>query len=138
MTVSKEQIINGEQALEAYLEHLRSQWQKHRYLRISVKTGKQRTSTQNAALHLYCTQLAEALNDAGLDMVTVLSPGTEIPWTEHSIKSEMWKKVQKAMTGHESTTKPKTTEYGPIYDTISRYISQTFGVFVPWPSKDRD
>ena len=133
-----EQIINSRQSLEAYKAHLDAQWEKHRYLRVDAKTGKTRTLTQNAALHLYCSHVADALNDAGLDMQTVLKEGTEIPWSGYSVKEHMWKVVQKAMTGHASTTKPETIQYGPIYDVISRHLSQTHGLFISWPSKDHN
>ena len=74
-----EQIINSRQSLEAYKAHLDAQFEKHRYLRVDAKTGKQRTLTQNASLHLYCQHVAIALNDAGWDMKRFVRDEFEIP-----------------------------------------------------------
>lgn len=131
-----EQLINSQPAFDAYLEHLKTQWNEHHYLRVDLKTGKQRTLTQNRCMHLYCKHLADALNDAGWDMKRLLKDDFEIPWTEHSAKDTLWREIQKAMFGHESTTKPDRKQYSEIYDALNRVISQRTGVFVPWPSND--
>jgi len=94
---------------------------------------KQRTSQQNNALHLYCEMMATALNDAGLDMRTVLKPEIEIPWTKESVKKQMWTPIQEIMFNKESTTEPSTVEYTQIYDVINRNISEKWGVTVLWP-----
>lgn len=131
-----ETIINSDQAFDAYLAHLKSQWDSHHYLRVTLKTGKQRSATQNACLHLYCAQLAHELNRAGLDFREVIKDGVDVPWSEEMAKEYLWRPIQKVMTGKESTTKPERHEYGQIYDTLNRMISEKFGIYVPWPSKD--
>ena len=131
-----EVILNSQQSLDAYIDHLRSQFETHKYLRVGVKNGKQRSLTQNAALHLYCTQLAQALNDAGLDFRIVLREDIEVDWTPELVKQYIWKPVQEAITGHKSTTKPKRDEYSKIYETVNRFVSSRFGLFAAWPSKD--
>lgn len=131
-----EQLINSQPAFDAYLEHLKAQWEKHHYLRVDLKTGKQRTLTQNACLHLYCTQLADALNDAGLDFRQTIREGVDVPWSPELAKDFLWRPIQKAVTGKESTTKPERQEYSQIYDVLNRHISGKFGLFVAWPSKD--
>lgn len=136
--MTKPVIINSEQSLNAYIEHLKAQFGKHKYLRVSVANGKQRTLTQNAALHKYCELLAESLNDAGLDMQTVLAEGTSIPWSEEKVKDDIWRKVQIALTGKKSTRDLLKEEVSKIYDVVNRHIGSTFGVFIPFPSKDRD
>ena len=129
-------IINSEQSLNAYMDHLRSQFNNHKYLRVKLNTGKQRTLTQNAALHKYCDLLSKALNDAGLDMQTVLAEGTSIPWSEAKVKEDIWRTVQIAATGKKSTTELLASEVSQIYEIVNRHISSTFGIFVPFPSKD--
>jgi hypothetical protein len=131
-----EQIINSQQSFDAYLEHLKAQWEEHRYLRVDMKTGKQRTPTQNRCLHLYCTQLSTALNDAGFDMKKTLKPSVEIPWRMEMAKEHLWGPIQKVVTGHSSTTKPERKQYSEIYDVLNRHISGKFGIYVPWPSID--
>jgi hypothetical protein len=131
-----EQVINSQQSLDSYIVHIKSQYEKHKYLRVSIKTGKQRTLTQNAALHKYCQLLADTLNDAGLDMKSVLKPEVDIPWTGDSVKQNLWKPIQKLVIGKDSTTEPLKNEYSIVYDVLSRHLSEKLGVYVPFPSRD--
>ena len=133
-----ESILNSRQSLEAHIDHLRIQFDKHHYLRVDVKNGKQRSLTQNASLQLYCEHVAKALNDAGLDFRSVLHEGIEVPWTRDLVKDHMWRKLQVVITGHKSTTKPERHQYGEIYEVLNRHLSGKLGVFVSWPSKDRE
>jgi len=93
-----------------------------------------RTIKQNASLHVYCELLAEALNDAGYDMKKTLKPEVDIPWRKESVKEHLWKPIQKALTGKESTTDISTVEPSEIYDVLNRHIGEKFGVHVDWPS----
>lgn len=95
----------------------------------------QRTIQQNKALHVFCELLAEALNDAGYDMKKTLKEDVEIPWNKDMIKEYIWRPVQKAMTGEESTTDLNTVNPSDIYAVINRHMSQKFGVHVPWPDR---
>lgn len=95
----------------------------------------QRTAQQNKSLHLYCELLAEALNDAGLDMKKVFEvKEVDIPWNKDIVKSVLWRPIQEAMTGEESTTKLNTTEVSEIYETLNRHIASHFGISIDWPS----
>ena len=132
------QIINSQQSLDAYISHLQAQFEKHKYLRMDMKTGKQRTLTQNAALHKYCQLLADTLNDGGLDMRTVLKPEVDIPWTMESVKENLWKPIQKTAIGKNSTTQPLTNEYSIVYEILSKHLSEKLGVYVPWPSREAE
>ncbi len=131
-----EQIINSKQSLDAYIEHLRNQYDKHKYLRTNMKTGKQRTLTQNNAMHKYCDMVAEALNDGGHDFRKTIKEEIDVPWTGDLVKDYLWRSIQIAITGHDSTTKPETHQYGEIYEVINRHLSSKLGVFVPWPCKE--
>jgi len=97
-----------------------------------------RTLKQNNSLHKWLRELAEGLNSAGLDMRAVLKPGVDIPWTDYSAKEFLWRPVQQAMTGHESTADCSKTQYGDIYDAIARHLGSKFGFQVPpWPQEDQ-
>lgn len=133
--MSKDTIINSSQSKELFMQQIEKLYDEHKYLRVSVKTGKQRTDTQNNALHLYLSLLSTELNDAGLDMKQVLKPEVDIPWTTDNAKDYLWRPIQKALTRKESTTKPSTKEYPYIYDVLSRHMIDKFGVYVPWPCK---
>jgi hypothetical protein len=100
---------------------------------IECKTDKQRTNKQNNALHKFLSDLAQTLNDAGLDQRVVLKPEVEIPWTPDSAKNQLWRPIQKIMTGHESTVDPTTKDYLAIQETLIRHLSSKFGVVPEWP-----
>lgn len=94
----------------------------------------QRSNKMNRCLHKYCRDLGEALNDAGLDMKTVLNDEVEIPWNEYMVKEFLWKGIQKAMTGEDSTTSPSDLMYTQIYKVLDRHIAAKHGISVSWPS----
>ena len=105
-------------------------------VKIQKSKKENRTLTQNAALHKYCDLLAQALNDAGLDMRVVIKDEVDIPWTMENVKNHLWRPVYKVVTQEHSTTKADTTQYSEVYNVLSRHLSQKFGgIFVPWPSK---
>lgn len=133
--MAKEHIINSAQALEAYKKHLDAQFAKHKYLRVTLKNGKQRTTTQNAAMHKFFENLANTLNDAGIDFRVFIKAGYPVPFTPDLVKDHIWRPVQKAVTGHESTTKPKTHEYSIIYDCINVKLTD-HEIYEPWPCKE--
>ena len=95
-----------------------------------------RTSQQNRALHKYLAMLADALNDAGLDVQHTLSKPIELPWNEHLAKELLWRQVQVACTGKESTTELDKLEVTEIYQIIDRHLAQTHGISVAFPSQD--
>ncbi len=128
-----EQIINSAASLAAYKKYLDVQFEKHKYLRMTLKSGKQRSTTENAALHLFCSQLSAALNDAGYDFRVFIKDGFPVPFNEFLVKEYLWKPIQKAITGHQSTTKPKRGEYGEIYDALNVKMAER-GIYVAWPS----
>ena len=96
---------------------------------------KGRTAAQNNSLHLYLTRLAVALNDAGLDMKTVLKAEVEIPWTQASAKQHLWHPVAQALTGKASSAKASTVELQEIYKVLDRHLSASHGVSVGWPDR---
>lgn len=93
----------------------------------------QRTLTQNNCIHLYCQQMADALNAAGLDMRKTLKPEIEIPWTKESVKEHIWRPIQEVMTGKRSTTEINTVDPSEIYEVITRHMGEKHGIFVQWP-----
>ena len=98
---------------------------------------KQRTPQQNAAFWLYCTRLAEALNEAGFDMRSFpWKEGIDIPWNKQMVHDFLWIPVQEVMTTKESTTELNTVDVNEIYEVVNRHIAQTTGVSVEWPSEE--
>ena len=101
---------------------------------IDIKNMDIRTIQQNKAIHKYYNMLASALNDAGLTITKVLKIDT--PWSMDSVKSEIWRPMQKAVTGKTSTTKLTRSEVSNIYDHLHAHFSSKYGVDVQFPSKD--
>ena len=95
---------------------------------------------QNAALHVYCRQLAHALNTAGIDMRVFFESREKAnaDWTDYGVKNHIWRPIQEAMTGEQSTTRPKRKEYPEIYEVLNRFLSETWPEIghAPWPSED--
>ena len=100
------------------------------------KKEKQRTITQNRALHLWFELVATTLNDAGLDMRKTLKPSIDIPWTKMTVKDFLWRPIQKAMLQKDSTKKLTTKEIDTVYDVINKHLSEKLGVHQPFPSID--
>ncbi len=93
-----------------------------------------RTQLQNRALHKWFGQVADEFNSCGLDMKRVLKPGVDIPWTPESVKIHLWKPIQQAMLGHDSTAECSTRSYKPVYETLVRHAGSRLGVTLPaWP-----
>ena len=99
---------------------------------------KQRTSRQNKAMHKYFDMLAEALNESGYDMKKTLKHDVEIPWTREMVKEFLWRPIQEAMTGKQSTTELNTVDPSEIYEVLNRHLSEKTGVSVEWPSEESE
>lgn len=128
--------IRNKYQLEHFKRWLDDSFAEHGYVVLKPSFEKPRSAQQNNALHKFCTMLAEELNARGLDMRQVLRPEIEIPWTLHSAKEHLWRPIQKAMTGKESTTQGSTKEYPQVYEVLNRHMGEKHGVHVPWPSKE--
>lgn len=96
--------------------------------------NKQRTLTQNNALHLMFEHLAQELNDAGLDMKKTLKPEINIAWTKESVKEYLWRPIMKVMLNKKSTTEMTTKDIDKVMDTLTRHLGERFGIEILFPS----
>lgn len=120
-----------------YISKLESCQQRLQDYLKELKPQSYRTPQQNSALHLDFTLIADALNDAGLEMNKVLT--IDIPWSPYAVKEFLWKPVMKAKTGKESTRELDKTsgEIDEIHDIIMRTLGQKHGVeYIPFPSEE--
>ena len=106
---------------------------------IDVENVKEtRTTQQNRALHLWFTQLAQALNEKHIGVRMILDAKVEVEWTPVLIKEILWRKLQKAMFGKQSTRQLfKSKEIDQLFDTInSIIIERTNGevILPPFPN----
>ena len=99
-----------------------------------------RTALQNKAIHKYCSLLAQAFNDSGLDMKAVLAEKeAEVSWSMDSVKEVIWKQIQVAMYPDKaSTTQLETNEVSLVYNQIARHMAVKFNIDVPFPSRFMD
>ncbi len=97
------------------------------------KPVKDRTLQQNKALHLYFRLVAEALNEAGLDIRAVLKPEVEIPWSPGAVKEFLWRPVQKILLQKESTRSLTTSDIDKVYDVVNAHLAK-HGIHEPFPS----
>lgn len=134
--MSDEIRIDSELALAEHIRDVRKAWHQSKYLLVRVRTGRQRTLTQNNALHLFLEMLADELNAGGFDMRRVIKEEVDIPWTKDSCKEYLWKPLQEAMISKQSTTEADRTEYTQVYEVLSRHLGQKLGIQVPeWPRR---
>ena len=101
--------------------------------------SEQRTSQQQKSLELWCRLLSKDLNSAGLDQRKVLKPSIAIPWSQESVKAQLFKPILKAMTSLESTADAETGDYNKVYEVLCRHLSSKLGVTAPaWPDRNRE
>ena len=128
-------IINSDHALKSFIEHITAEYQKEKYIVMKWEKGKQRSLKQNSALHVWCSALADTLNEKGLDMRKVIKADVDIPWNKQSVKDYIFKPVLEAMTGAESSADAEKVDYIKVYETLNKHLAEKFGVHVPWPVK---
>jgi hypothetical protein len=104
---------------------------------LSLLVGRTRSSRQQAALEVWCRQVADLLNESGIPRA-IHSPiykngEMESSWTQASVKSELWRPMQMAIVNIESSAEAKTTDYPKVYDELVKWFGNK-GVSVPrWP-----
>ena len=96
--------------------------------------NEQRTTQQNKALHKFYEILSDELNEKGLNVRAVLKPTVEIRWTPDMIKEYIWRPIQKAQLGKESTTEMTTAEVDKVFATIQHHLGEKFGIELSFPS----
>jgi hypothetical protein len=136
--MAEEVTINSELALAEYIRDLRAAWLKDHYIIATHRTGKQRTLTQNRALHLWLGMLADQLNASGMDMRKTLRHDVELPWSVETCKEFLWRPIQEAVLRKESTTEANRIEYSQVFEVLAHHMAIRLGVTVPeWPRKNQ-
>lgn len=131
--------VNSQHSFQGFLKRAEELYNDNGYITFLWKTAKQRTARQNDALHVFFDNIADGCNDCGYDMV-LSSPvlkSVTIPWTKDSVKERMWRPVQLAMyPKKKSTTQLNRNEISLIAEVITRHLSVTKGLYIPFPSKE--
>ena len=56
-------IINSPESLQRFIGMIRQEWGDHKFLRVSVRTGKDRSLDQNAITHVWYEQISRELRE---------------------------------------------------------------------------
>jgi len=100
---------------------------------VDIKNLDMRTVAQNNALHLWCNQIAETLNNAGLLATGVFKK--DIEWTMIMVKEMIVRPTITTAFQKTSTTKLHKKEIDSMIDIITRAFG-TKGVEIPpFPSR---
>lgn len=108
-------VINSNDSLQRFMGELREMFGKHRFLRLNVKTGKDRSLDQNALSHCWYEQLARELpeEDAlGWKAFCKLQFGVPILRAEDPEFREFYDRSIKASLSYEE--KLKAMAYLPV------------------------
>jgi len=127
-------VADRAQILEALIAHIRSEFEKYGCVTVTCEAGKTRSDRQRSALEVYCRLVAEALNESGISYEGLFKQGYRVPWNQQTVKENIWRPVQIAVLGVESTTKPKTHQYPKVFDHINGKLAE-HGIHVEWPVK---
>jgi len=130
-------VVNSEQTLKAAQDHLAKQWKEKKWLSFQLNYDQQRTKPQNSALHVYCSLLSKALNEAGYDMAVMLKHKGEIPWDERgvNVKERLWRPIQESLQQKESTTMANRKDYTQVYEALNNWTGSKLGISIAWPVK---
>jgi len=102
---------------------------------VDIKNMDTRTIKQNAALHVWCGQIADVLNKEGLYMTGIFQ--NDIMWSMELVKAQIIKNLIKSMFDIDSTTKLKRKEFDQLIDTITLIFGEKKGIVIPpFPSRE--
>ena len=102
---------------------------------VDVKNMDMRTLKQNSALHVWCTQIADTLNENNLYMTGLFN--NDIMWTMELVKTQIIKGLIKQLFNIDSTTKLKRKEFDLLIDTITVIFGEKKGISIPkFPSRE--
>lgn len=69
-------------------------------------------------------------------MRRTLKPTVDISWSAKTVKDYMFRPVMQAQLGKDSTTELTTKEIDKVFNTISRHLGETIGVYQEFPSME--
>ena len=103
------------------------------------KTTRERTESQNNALHLWLHKKVEQCREAGITRQMILSKTMELEVTDEFMK-DIWRDVQDAMfkTGRKTRNLDKNGQIDEVYEHLNRFFAEKFklpGTDWPWDPK---
>lgn len=99
-------------------------------------TPKTRSLSQNNALHLWLTQIAELLNEKG--EIRYNEMGLPSIYTMELLKNDYWKPLQKQLFDIESTREMTSTILNNLIDSFVLWLAEKKGIEAPpFPNKQQ-
>lgn len=100
---------------------------------VDMKNLDSRTVAQNRAYWVWCTMIAETLNDNGLYLNDILK--METMWNKDNIHANIMLPVMKNTFNKTSSTKLEKTDYEQVIDVVTKAFAQK-GIEIPnFPEK---
>lgn len=142
-------VVNSAEKLSQVIGDLREEWGKHKYLRLTIKTGKDRSLDQNAISHCWYEQVARELREddaLGVKRFCKLAFGVPILRAEDADFREMYDTAIKNSLSYEQ--KLKAMDFIPVtslmtvaqlgaYLVAMQEHYRTRGVVLEFPEEDK-
>jgi hypothetical protein len=94
-----------------------------------------RTDLQNRAIHVYCRNVANAMNDSGESVQTVFTAPVDL--SQENVKEGMFKVIMTALYPDiKSTTDLDTKQVTEVFENMNRILAERYMISVDWPSID--
>ena len=136
MSQGQSWVCNSEHTLEKFIEHAKELQEEKGYVVFKWSFDKPRTPKQQAAIEVYCREVAEEFERRGITVQAVMEISKRgIPWTQESIKEVIVKNVMEGMFGITSTTELNTKQWSQLYEALNEYVLSPLGVYVPIPER---
>lgn len=94
---------------------------------------KPRTLPQNKALHKWCQEIADTLNECGVSVAVYLEH-VEVDHTMETVKS-LFRAIGKEKFGIQSTAELTESQFRACIDEIHRH-NANFGITMDFPSRE--
>lgn len=105
-------------------------------IKVEIEHAGTISGQQMRAVHLWFRMLADAMNDAGINVQQALEQRMEIPWTDKLIKELVWRPAMKAFKDKASTTQLYKLETSDVIEVVNRWFTEKQGVYVEFPSEE--
>lgn len=142
-------IVNSDIALQSFIGAVREDYRQHRFLRVTVKTGKARSLDQNSISHAWYQQIAREQredDELGWKSYCKLHHGVPILRAEDEDFRHFYDAALKGLTYEQ---KREAMKYVPVSSLmtkpqLSRYLEEIQkdfaerNVFLEFPTNERD
>jgi len=64
--------------------------------------------------------------------------GYSVPWSQESVKEDLWRPIQQAMFKIKSTTQLNTSQVSEVHRVLDNWTATELGVSLPFPSREKE